>query len=132
MRWVKTQVDEGKTKNVFLLGQSIGAAFATYTLTNSWNYDGIDPQELFKGVILECPFTTLENVVDHKAPLAAKILRFIGFFDNLNCPNIDRVGRITLPMLLIHGTHDSLVPIKHSRDLHAAACEAKYKRLIAI
>ena len=83
---------------MFLLGQSIGCAFATYTLTNSWNYRDIDPQELFKGVILECPFTSLEEVFYHKVPCFANVLSFIGFFKKLNCPNINRIGQITLPI----------------------------------
>lgn len=83
-------------------------------MTHEWNYRDIDPQELFKGLILECPFTRLEEVFYYKVPYFAAILSFIGFFETLNFPNIDRIGRITVPIQFIHGDHDGLVPYAHS------------------
>ena len=117
---------------MFLFGQSIGCAFATYTLTNRWNFDKIDPQELFCGVILECPFTTLEDAFYHKVPYLAPLFSMLGFFENLNCPNIDRIGKITIPIIILHGTADGLIPFQHSKELYTRATNARYKELVAI
>lgn len=32
--------------------------------------------------------------------------------------SIDRIGKIDSPVLIIHGTNDYVVPIKHGKELH--------------
>jgi len=36
-------------------------------------------------------------------------------------PNIDRIGDVACPILIIHGTKDEIIPVQHARDL-AAQC----------
>ena len=40
-------------------------------------------------------------------------------------PNIKRIDKINCPLLLIHGTEDSVIPFSHSEELLAAAKQPK-------
>jgi fermentation-respiration switch protein FrsA (DUF1100 family) len=44
--------------------------------------------------------------------------------------NIDRIGAVESPVLLIHGEKDSLVPCKHSEDLANKKVKGVCKLLI--
>jgi fermentation-respiration switch protein FrsA (DUF1100 family) len=39
--------------------------------------------------------------------------------------SIDKIGRLTLPKLFLHASHDEVIPIAHGRRLYAAASEPK-------
>lgn len=62
------------------------------------------------GIILDSPFTSAFRVVT-RVPLFP--------FDRF--PNLRRIRRVDVPVLVIHGTRDEVIPIAHGRALHAAA-----------
>jgi len=66
------------------------------------------------GLILESAFTTAFRVLT-RVPLLP--------FDEFR--NIDKIGRISCPVLVMHGTDDDIVPIAHGRRLFEAAPEPK-------
>lgn len=66
------------------------------------------------GVILEAPFITAFRVVT-RVPLFP-VDRF---------RNIDKVGRVRVPLLVIHGMADSVIPPYHGERIFAAANEPK-------
>jgi len=68
------------------------------------------------GVILEGAFVSAFRVVT-VYPLL--------FWDNFN--NIDKIKEINAPMLMIHGTEDSVVPFWHGEKLYEAALRPKRK-----
>lgn len=62
------------------------------------------------GIILDSPFTSAFLVVT-RIPLFP--------FDRF--PNLQRIRRVDVPVLVIHGTRDEVIPFAHGRALHAAA-----------
>jgi len=38
---------------------------------------------------------------------------------------IDRIGSVKVPLLIVHGARDSLIPVNHARAVYAAANEPK-------
>jgi abhydrolase domain-containing protein 17 len=62
------------------------------------------------GIILDSPFTSAFRVVT-RVPLFP--------FDRF--PNLRRIRRVDVPVLVIHGTRDEVIPIAHGRAIHAAA-----------
>ncbi|WP_298436397.1 alpha/beta hydrolase [Geobacter sp.] len=62
------------------------------------------------GLIVESGFTSAFRVVT-RIPLLP--------FDRY--PNIDKMGRLTVPLLVVHGTLDRIIPISHGRRLYGSA-----------
>lgn len=71
-------------------------------------------------IVLRSPFTSMADVGQHHYPfLPVRLLlrdRFAA---------IDRIRRIRVPLLVIAGAHDRIVPIENSRRLYEAAVAAK-------
>jgi abhydrolase domain-containing protein 17 len=85
---------------LLLYGRSIGAGPA---LEVAANYDAA-------GVILESAFTSAYRVMTRVAVLP---------FDRFS--NIRHVRELDVPLLVIHGTADAVIPPAHGRQLYAAA-----------
>ena len=66
------------------------------------------------GLILESPFTTAFRVVTR-----------IPLFPCDRFRNIDKIGRIGCPLLILHGTSDQVIPFRHGKILFRAAHEPK-------
>lgn len=66
------------------------------------------------GVILESAFTSVYRVITRVGVLP---------FDRF--PNVRHVREVRCPVLVIHGTHDRVIPISHGRRLFAMAPEPK-------
>ncbi len=84
---------------ILVLGRSIGGGPSTWlAITHPVG-----------GLILESAFTSAARVL---APFP--ILPFDQF------PNLERIPRVRCPVLVMHGTADTLVPVSHGRKLFAA------------
>ena len=94
---------------IILHGQSLGGGPSTYLAAKA----------PVAGLILESTFATVFQVA-----FPFRILPFEKF------PNIRRIGHITCPLLILHGTADQTIPFHHSEALLAAAPEPK--QLVAI
>lgn len=68
------------------------------------------------GLILESTFTSLRDVTRHVLPVPMLHLLVRSRLDALRA-----VRGLTLPLLVIHGTDDELVPVAMGRALHAAS-----------
>lgn len=66
------------------------------------------------GLVVESAFVTAFRVMTH-IPLLP--------FDKFR--NIDKIGRVSCPVLVMHGVQDDVVPIAHGRRLFSAAPEPK-------
>jgi hypothetical protein len=66
------------------------------------------------GLILESAFTSTFRVMTRVAVFP---------FDRFD--NLDKVKKLHRPVLIIHGTHDSVINVVHGRELFAAANEPK-------
>src|SRR5262245_38599714 len=93
-------------KRLVYLGESLGTGVAIRLAT----------EHAPRGLILRSPFTSLVDVGRYHYPFLPvnAILR-----DRF--PSIDRIRRIGCPLLVIMGSHDSIVPSAQSRRLYEAA-----------
>lgn len=108
---------------IFVLGQSIGGAIAIYTVANSPHNDRV------KALIVDSAFSDYRRIAREK--LSAFFLTWpfqipLSFlFNNLYSPE-KQIKKISpLPILLIHGDSDRIVPAHHSTILYQEALEPK-------
>jgi fermentation-respiration switch protein FrsA (DUF1100 family) len=82
--------DDINTDRLFVMGRSLGGAVATQlAMTKS---------KFFQGVIIENTFTSIGDMVDVLMPMVAMFKMFI---QRIFYPTIDRIGKVTAPMLFI-------------------------------
>lgn len=98
-------------------GESLGAAVSLELAL-----DGPPPH----AVVLQTPFTSLPGVAGELYPLLPVRLLLLDRFDNLG-----KVPRLTAPLLVLHGTQDSLVALSQGRALLERAGSAT-KRLVEV
>jgi hypothetical protein len=95
---------------VVVHGFSLGAAVAVRLAT----------ERPVAGLILEAPFTSAVAAAKMHYPLlpVAALMR-----DRF--PSIDRIGGVRVPLLVLHGARDGVVPLAQGEALYAAAAEPK-------
>lgn len=106
-------------KEMIFFGQSLGSAVALQMALES------KP----RGLVLESSFSTMKEMVKRISPFIYSIVGWwtIGHpFDNL-----DKIARIGVPLLLIHGDRDTIVPLEMTQRLFARAREPKQLHIIA-
>lgn len=96
--------------SLFLIGRSLGGAVATFAAT-------IEP-DLFDGIILENTFTSISDMVDS---LFYLVSFFKYFILRIDWDTKALVSTIKLPMLIITGDKDEIVPAMHSKYIFDAA-----------
>ncbi|CEF66257.1 Hypothetical protein SRAE_2000092700 [Strongyloides ratti] len=95
------------SKNIILFGFSMGTAVSVYLASKIKD---------LAGVILLAPFTSLLRVLFQK-PKEEKTNRIDQFV------TVDRICDVEAKTLIIHGTNDSMVSIKHSMILFSKLCD---------
>jgi pimeloyl-ACP methyl ester carboxylesterase len=93
-------------ESVFIYGHSLGGAVAIHLAVD--NPDAA-------GLIVEATFT---SIVDMASLNPKYKLLPISLIVNQRFESITKVHRLQLPVLYLHGTHDSFVPHEMSRDLY--------------
>jgi hypothetical protein len=106
-----------------VFGQSLGAAIAVHTVATA------SPSRRPRALILDSPFTGYRRIVRDKLsslivtwPFAWPASRF---FDDEYSPErwIGKIGPV--PVIVIHGTADRVVPYAHGKELYDLASEPK-------
>ncbi len=95
---------------IVLLGRSLGAAVAT-KVANRREIDRL---------LLVSPFTNVRDMVPHVLPIPGLHYLISSEFNSL-----DRIRDIHVPLLIIHGTDDEIVPIELGRKLFERANSPK-------
>ncbi len=113
-RWLTEKKGVAAT-DVVLWGESIGAAVALDLALNVPH----------RALVLEAPFTSAVDMGRRLFPWAPVRLLMRTRFDNLA-----KIRRIRRPVLIIHGTNDSIVPFDMGRRLFEAAPEPR--RFLAV
>ena len=103
---------------IFVMGRSLGSISAI-EITHRYH-------EQIKGLIIESGFASIVNLLSHLG-LPAKSL---GIKD-VDFPNLAKIRAITMPMLIIHGEYDSLIPPSEAEALFTASA-TRDKRLVII
>jgi fermentation-respiration switch protein FrsA (DUF1100 family) len=101
---------EVNPERVFLWGTSLGGAVAIDVATH----------RQAAGLILESTFTSAKDVARVVYPFLP-----VQFFMQTKLNSIEKIRTLTIPILLIHGVHDSIIPIGLGRKLFNAANEPK-------
>jgi len=117
-------LQHSKNKPVFLLGQSIGASLGIYFVATN-----PDTQQHLSAVISDSAFTDYYEIVRHAAastwptwPFQHLAARSMDYPYN-PIEVIDQISPI--PLLLIHGENDSIIPVDHCSLLFAKAGHPK-------
>lgn len=77
------------------------------------------------GLILESPYTSIPDVGAHRYPLVPVHFLLRDKFDS-----IDKIGNIHVPLLLMHGEADHVVPVRFGHALFEAANEPKQAEFV--
>lgn len=97
--------------NIVLHGESLGGAVAI-RLAAELCAEGTVPA----GLITEATFTRLSAPASRQFPFVPVSLLLTSRF-----PSVERIGKVTCPILMIHGSKDSLVTLEIAKELFTAA-----------
>jgi fermentation-respiration switch protein FrsA (DUF1100 family) len=78
-----------------------------------------------RALVLESPYTSLGSLANEKLPFF-----FPSLYLRFNFNNLKKIGNITCPVVLVHGTKDELIPAAHSQKLMKAITSEKKLFLI--
>ena len=95
---------------IVVVGRSLGGGVATW----------LAEHHRIAGLVLEATFTSIADVVAGSLPLPG-----IRSFVRLGYPSLARMPRLSVPLLVVHGRDDELVPFAHGRALFGAATGPK-------
>jgi hypothetical protein len=103
-------------KKIFLWGTSLGGAVAVDVAT----------QRPAAGLILESSFSSARDVARKAYPFLP-----VHFVLRTRLDSFEKIQRIRMPLLMMHGDRDSIIPIELGKKLFDAASEPKEFYLIA-
>ena len=98
-------------KNIILYGESLGTGVATELGTSN----------AFGGIILESPFTSIANAAKIYYPYLPVNIILKDRYDS-----IGKIKNITIPILIMHGKKDNIVPQKMGLELYEKANQPKF------
>jgi len=106
-------------ERLVLFGRSLGAAVALGAATEF-------PDLNVGGLIMENGFTNIPDMVTILFPFASPFTNFV--LDKYD--NLDRIQRLDMPLLLMVGLMDELVPPDHTQRLFDAAEHLPHRRMV--
>ena len=123
--WVNYAVDRFGDIPIFLIGISMGGASVLMA-------SGEELPDAVRGIIADCAYSAPADIIKsviammHLPPRPAYLLvrasaRLFGGFSLSECTALDAITRARVPILLLHGECDRLVPCEMSRLLEKAA-----------
>ena len=98
--WLRAQI--GEDGEIVLYGESLGTGVATW----------LAAREPVDGVVLEAPFTSIANIAQDQYPFLPAQWLIVDRFDSQA-----RIADISVPILVLHGEADRMIPPDHGRAL---------------
>ena len=95
-----------EAKSLIIFGRSLGAAVAVEMAL----------QFACRGLILETPFTSIRDMAKTVFPVLP-----IGLFLQTRFDVLEKIAQVKVPLLVLHGDRDDLVPYEHGQRVFAAA-----------
>jgi len=97
-------------RDIVAYGESLGTGVATR----------LTLQRPVKALVLEAPFTSIVDV-------GHQVWWFLplGLIMTDQYRTIDRIGSVNVPLMIVHGARDDLIPVSHARQIYGAANEPK-------
>ena len=109
IRWLnKKQVENNQ---IILYGESLGSGVVLE----------IAKKNNFNSIILESPFTSIENSAKIYYPYLPVKLLLKDRYDSIN-----KIEKINTPILIMHGKKDDIIPFSMGEELFEKANEPKY------
>tara|TARA_A100001011_G_scaffold374901_1_gene435860 strand:- start:3656 stop:4456 length:801 start_codon:yes stop_codon:yes gene_type:complete len=100
-----------KNEDIFLYGESLGTGVAIE----------LGQKNSFNGIILESPYTSMENVAKNYYPwLPIRLLLKDKYKSE------EKIKNIKIPILIMHGKKDTIVPFYMGEELFKLANKPKY------
>ena len=109
VRWLNNQGIDNK--NIILYGESLGTGVATE----------LGKRNTFGGIILESPFTSIAKAAKVYYPYLPINLILKDRFNS-----IEKIQSITIPILIMHGKKDNIIPQTMGLELFEKANEPKF------
>lgn len=109
LAYLRSQKDVNPAK-IILFGRSLGAAIAVE----------LAAKEPCAGLLLESPFTSVKEMADSAFPLFP-----VGFFFRTKYDALSKIKQVKVPVLILHGDRDEIVPFSMGRRIFEAANEPK-------
>jgi len=100
---------------VFYFGESLGGAVAL----------ALAVEHPPRGLILQSTFTSIRDVARARYPFIPEALIPDAY------PSLRRIGRLSAPLLVLHGDRDEIVPLDQGQALFEAASEPKRIRVFS-
>ena len=104
-------------KDLWIMGRSLGSISA---LELAYHY-----QEEMKGLIIESGFPSVVRIMTHFGMPSQGM-----GLEKIDQECLERIKKIFLPTLIIHGEQDSLVPLENAKDIYQHLGTQKKKLLI--
>jgi len=109
IKWLNKKKVENN--QIILYGESLGSGVAVE----------IGKKNNFNGIILESPFTSLENSAKIYYPYLPVKFLLKDRYDSIN-----KIDKIRTPILIMHGKKDDIVPFSMGKELFEKANNPKY------
>ena len=98
-------------KDIIIYGESLGTGIATQIAQN----------KKFAGLILETPFTSMVDAAKNVYPYIP-----VGLLLKDKYENDKKIKKINIPVLVMHGEEDQIVPFKMGKKIFEMANKPKY------
>lgn len=92
--------------DIFVYGESLGTGVAVQVAAD----------RAFAGVILDAPYTSLVDVAAVRHPWLPVRMLMADRYDTMHA-----IGRVRVPLLVVHGEKDEIIPVAMGRAVFAAA-----------
>lgn len=97
--------EKGFRSDLWVMGRSLGSISALEL--------AYEHQDAIRGLIIESGFSSVVRIIKHLGIPAHDVL-----LEKIDRECVERIQRISVPSLIIHGEWDSLVPLKEAEDLY--------------